>query len=183
MNEKYLATFTYRIDASSNFGPGNRWATFPSASIAWRVSEEDFLKNSDFISSLKLRLGYGISGNQNIQAGLFGSQMATIATPFGNAYRPLNFPNPLLGWESTSQLNTGADFSFFNGRIDFTIDYYNKETYDMLLLPQPPNFIAGTQWWDILPPWINVGRMQNKGSLLAALYFNLHFSYEGTCLF
>lgn len=163
LNEKYLATFTYRTDASSNFGPGNRWATFPSGSIAWRVSEEDFLKNSDFISSLKLRLGYGISGNQNIQAGLFGSQMATIATPFGNAYRPLNFPNPLLGWESTSQLNTGADFSFFKGRIDFTIDYYNKETYDMLLLPQPPNFIAGTQWWDILPPWINVGRMQNKG--------------------
>jgi TonB-linked SusC/RagA family outer membrane protein len=162
-NEKYLATFTYRGDASSNFGPNNKWAYFPSGSFAWRVGQEDFLKDSKFMTNLKLRLGYGLSGNQNIEAGLFEPLMQTVATPFGPGYRPIRIPNPRLGWETTTQTNYGVDFSIFGDRIDVGLDIYNKQTTDMLLESSVPGYLGGTNYNDIKAPFINVGRMENKG--------------------
>lgn len=162
-NEKYLATFTYRADASSNFGPGNKWGYFPSGSVAWRVSQEDFLKDSDYLRNLKLRVGYGLSGNQSIPAGLFEPLMRTVATPFGNAYRPANIANPKLGWETTKQTNFGVDASIFGDKIDIALDVYNKQTSDMLLQTTVPGYLGGSNYNDISSPFINVGKMENKG--------------------
>lgn len=163
LKEKYLMTFTYRADASSNFGPGNRWGFFPSGSFAWRISEEEFLKDSDLVDNLKLRVGYGNSGNQSIQAGLFSSLMQSVNTPFGLGFRPARIANPELGWETTTQLNIGVDLSLYRNRIDFTFDIYDKQTTDMLLQTTVPRYLGGTGWNDIASPFINVGRMENRG--------------------
>ncbi|GLR17280.1 SusC/RagA family TonB-linked outer membrane protein [Portibacter lacus] len=163
LSEKYLMTFTYRADASSNFGPGNKWGYFPSGSFAWRVSQEDFLKDSDIIDNLKLRVGYGNSGNQSIQGGLFSSLMQSVQTPFGLGFRPARIANPELGWETTTQLNVGVDLSIIRNRIDLTFDVYNKQTKDMLLQTTVPRYLGGTGYNDIASPFINVGRMENKG--------------------
>lgn len=162
-SEKFLATFTYRADASSNFGPNRKWGFFPSGSLAWRVSQHDFLKDNNTITNLKLRLGYGLSGNQAIPAGLFEPLMQTIRTPFGNAFRPQNIANPSLGWETTAQLNAGIDISLIRNRIDLVIDVYDKTTKDMLLQTFVPGYIGGSGWMDIAAPFINVGKMSNKG--------------------
>lgn len=163
LSEKYLFTFTYRADASSNFGPGNKWGYFPSGSLAWRVSQEEFLKDVEFLNNLKLRVGYGNSGNQSIPAGLFSSLMQSVQTPFGLGFRPSRIANPELGWETTSQLNIGLDISLFNNRMDLTIDVYDKQTTDMLLQTTIPRYLGGTGWNDIASPFINVGKLENKG--------------------
>jgi len=163
LREKYLLTFTYRADASSNFGPGNKWGYFPSGSFAWRVSQEDFLKDSDLLNNLKFRVGYGNSGNQSIQAGLFSSLMQSLQTPFGLGFRPARIANPELGWETTSQLNIGVDVSLFKNRVDLTIDVYDKQTKDMLLQTTVPRYLGGTGYNDIASPFINVGKMENRG--------------------
>ena len=162
-SEKILATFTYRADASSNFGPNKKWGYFPSGSVAWRVSQHDFLKDNNTITNLKLRLGYGLSGNQAIPAGLFEPLMQTIRSPFGNAFRPQNIANASLGWETTAQLNFGVDVSLLKNRIDLVIDVYDKTTKDMLLQTFVPGYIGGSGWMDIAAPFINVGKMSNKG--------------------
>ncbi len=173
-NEKYLATFTYRADASSNFGPGNKWGYFPSGSFAWRVSQEDFLKDNQFMTNLKLRLGYGLSGNQAIPAGLFEPLMRTVPTPFGPGFRPANIANPLLGWETTTQINYGADFSIFGDKIDVGIDIYNKQTSDMLLQTTVPGYLGGENFNDIASPFVNVGKMENKGFDLSITSRNIN---------
>lgn len=167
LSEKYLMTFTYRADASSNFGPGRKWGYFPSGSFAWRISQEDFLSDSDIIDNLKLRVGYGNSGNQSIQAGLFSSLMQSVNTPFGLGFRPARIANPELGWETTTQLNVGVDLTVLKNRVDFTFDIYNKQTKDMLLQTTVPRYLGGTGWNDIAAPFINVGKMENKGFDLA----------------
>ncbi|MCB0648826.1 MAG: TonB-dependent receptor [Saprospiraceae bacterium] len=161
--DKFLATFTYRADASSKFGPGNKWGYFPSGAIAYRLSEEAFLKDNDMIDNLKIRLGYGVSGNQSIENGAFGALMRSVQTPFGLGFRPSRIANPNLGWESTAQLNAGVDVALFNNRIDFTVDVYNKQTSDMLLTPSVPSYLGGAGYNNIEPPIINVGRLENKG--------------------
>jgi TonB-linked SusC/RagA family outer membrane protein len=165
--EKLLATFTYRADGSSNFGPNKKWGYFPSGSLAWRINQHGFLKDSDFISNLKLRVGFGYSGNQAIPAGLFEPLMQTIQSPFGNAFRPQNIANPSLGWETTEQLNLGLDVSIFKDKLDLTLDIYDKNTRDMLLQTSVPGYIGGAGWLDIAAPFINVGKMSNKGIDLA----------------
>jgi TonB-linked SusC/RagA family outer membrane protein len=163
LSERYLLTFTYRADASSNFGPGNKWGYFPSGSLAWRISEEGFLKESSFINNLKLRVGYGNSGNQSIPAGLFSSLMQNVTTPFGLGFRPARVANPELGWETTAQLNVGIDLTILKNKVDITFDVYNKQTSDMLLQTTVPRYLGGTGYNDIASPFINVGKMENKG--------------------
>ena len=161
--DKYLATLTLRRDGSSKFGPENRYGYFPSGSFAWRVSQEPFMKNIKAIYDLKLRLGYGEVGNQAIGDYLFGSPLATVNTPFGTGYRQLQIPNPELKWETTKQFNAGIDLSLYQGRIDFTLDVYQKYTSDMLLQLSIPSYLGGTNYNDISAPFANVGRLDNKG--------------------
>lgn len=162
-DNKYLFTLTLRADGSSKFGPNNKWGYFPSGSFAWRISSENFMKNIEAIYDLKLRVGYGEVGNQAIANYLYGSSLLTLNTPFGTGYRLEKISNPDLKWEATKQFNAGIDLSLFQGRIDFTVDVYQKQTSDMLLQLSIPSYLGGTSYDDISAPFANVGRMENKG--------------------
>ncbi|HMQ61140.1 MAG TPA: TonB-dependent receptor [Flavilitoribacter sp.] len=166
-DERYLFTFTMRADGSSKFGPENRWGYFPSGSFAWRLGREGFMESLGFISDLKLRIGYGEVGNQAIGNYLWGSALQTLNTPFGTAYRLERISNPNLKWEATAQYNIGMDLSLFEGRVDLTMDLYNKQTRDMLLLLSVPSYLGGPNYNDIRAPYANVGKMENKGVDLA----------------
>jgi TonB-linked SusC/RagA family outer membrane protein len=158
-SDKYLFTGTVRRDGSSRFGPENRWGWFPSASVGWRISEEPFLSNSDFIYNLKLRAGWGMVGNQAIPNYAFGSSLTTLNSYFGTAVRNNAYSNPNVQWESTSSYNIGVDLSLFTGRVDLSAEVYLKETDNLLLQVNLPA-IFGDQ---ISGPQANVGSMTNKG--------------------
>lgn len=157
---KYIAGFTARYDGSSRFGKENRYGFFPSLSVGWLLSEENFLKEQTIISELKLRASIGRTGNQSISN--FGARGLLITgtdylgfggvSPAGNG-----LPNPNLSWESTVQSNVGFDLSFLHNRFRLVIDYYTKKTHD-LLFNQPISTITG--YSSVLS---NLGSIQNKG--------------------
>jgi len=158
-SDKYLLTATIRRDGSSRFGPENRWGWFPSASIGWRISEESFLSESDFLSNLKLRAGWGMVGNQAIPNYAFGSSLTTLNSYFGTAVRNNAYSNPEVQWESTSSYNIGLDAALFAGRVDMSAEVYLKETDNLLLQVNLPE-IFGDQ---VGGPQANVGSMTNQG--------------------
>lgn len=177
LNSKYLFTVSLRDDASSRFSKSNRWGLFPSAAFAWNIAEENFLKESDTpISSLKLRLGWGQTGQQDIgidrcyayQAKYTQSSALATRIPWGNGYIYTLAPNaynPDIKWETTETYNVGLDFGFLKGRINGTIDAYLRKTKDLLndvTTPMGVNFSNKVI--------SNVGDMENKG-----LEFNLNF--------
>ncbi|MCD8194086.1 MAG: SusC/RagA family TonB-linked outer membrane protein, partial [Tannerellaceae bacterium] len=135
--EKYLFTLTGRVDGSSKFGKNNKYAFFPSAAVAWRISQEEFLKENDWISNLKLRTSVGITGNQEI--GIYKSLqlLETGQVILGDQYQTGlykgTFGNRDLKWEKTTQYDVGLDLGLFNQRINLTADYYHKTTRDLLL--------------------------------------------------
>ncbi|MCG2615108.1 TonB-dependent receptor [Terrimonas sp. NA20] len=161
---KYLLTATVRRDGSSRFGKDNRYGTFPSASAAWRISEEDFFPKSDVINDLKLRVGYGVTGNQNIGNYSFASVLQTVRYNFNGtavtAIVPLMIPNPGIKWERVAQSNFGLDATLFDNRINVTLDGYIKNTNDMLV---PMSVPISTGYSDIVVPSINLGKVQNRG--------------------
>ncbi|AVR45610.1 TonB-dependent receptor [Christiangramia fulva] len=161
--DKYLVTLTVRRDGSSRFGPNNRWGTFPSGAFAYNISNEEFMRDSK-ISNLKFRLGYGITGNQEIPNNLYREQLSINGSSvyvFGGqavpSVLPTNYANPDLQWEETSQLNVGLDFGFFKERLTGTIDYYKKNTDNLLL-----NFSTAAPSV-VSSQWANVGEVENKG--------------------
>jgi TonB-linked SusC/RagA family outer membrane protein len=158
--DKYLVTGTLRRDGSSNFFTGRKWGTFPSAAFAWRISEESFLKDSPSISNVKLRVGWGIVGNQNVPDHFaYLMRYGVVPTTWGTGLRQDNISNELIKWESTNSLNIGLDFSLFKNRIDVVLDWYNKKTDDLLMiLPLPEYVSAGRN-----NPWGNYGSLQNRG--------------------
>lgn len=161
-DDRYLATVTFRADGSSRFGKNNKFGYFPSAALAWRLSNESFLKEIDQITSLKLRLGWGRTGNQEIGDYPAISTYQSAGTAIWDGKQvvgtgPAKIPNPDLKWETTDQINLGLDFGVFNNRINGGVDYFWKKTTDMLLqLPVPQS----TGYNSILS---NVGRIDNKG--------------------
>jgi TonB-linked SusC/RagA family outer membrane protein len=160
---RYYATATVRRDGSSRFGAGNKYGTFPSASLAWRISNEDFFKSKS-VNDLKLRLGYGITGNQEIGNYSFSSNYNTYLYNFNGSYVsaavPSVLPNSNVKWEAQEQYNIGVDASLFNERVNITLDAYIKNTNDMLV-PQSVPVTSG--YSDIYVPYINAGKIQNKG--------------------
>jgi TonB-linked SusC/RagA family outer membrane protein len=162
--DKYLVTITLRRDGSSRFGEGNKYGLFPSASLAWRISQEDFMKNLNFINDLKIRVGYGVTGNQEIGNYSFASALNTIAYNFNNtlvsAVVPNMMPNPNVQWEQQKQTNIGIDATIVNQRITISVDGYYKATDKMLV---PMNVPVSTGYSDIDVPYINAGKMENKG--------------------
>lgn len=183
-DERYLVTLTLRADGSSKFGPQNRWGYFPSGSVAWRIGNEEFMK--DLNTNLKLRVGYGEVGNQAIANYLYGSSLQTFNTPFGTAYRLEKIANPKLKWEATKQFNAGVDFSLVKNRIDMTVDVYKKNTDDMLLQLSIPSYLGGTNYNDIRAPFANVGRMENRGVDLSITTHNFarkNFSWNTGLVF
>lgn len=184
-DDRYLATLTFRADGSSRFGKNNKFGYFPSAALAWRISNESFLKEISQLSSLKLRAGWGRTGNQEIgdYPALSTYQSAGSAIWDGKQVvgtGPAKIPNPDLKWETTDQINLGVDFGVFKNRINGGIDYFWKKTTDMLLqLPVPQS----TGYNSILS---NIGRIDNKGIELFLNTVNLDtptFKWESNITF
>ena len=164
LKDMYMLTATLRHDGSSTFGPSHRWGWFPSAAFAWRLSEYKFIKDINWMSNLKLRLGWGLTGNQNIpsQTAWYAIYSPTTTT-YGTGLYPGNTPNPNLAWESTAQTNIGLDASFFQNRIDLAFDWYNRITNNLLFQATLPGFVGTQGAGASSPPWVNAGSLQNRG--------------------
>tara|TARA_R110002049_G_scaffold993_2_gene7110 strand:- start:56005 stop:58650 length:2646 start_codon:yes stop_codon:yes gene_type:complete len=158
---RYLLTATYRADGSSKFLGDNQWGYFPSAAVAWKISEEQFLKNADWLNTLKVRVSYGESGNNNIPAGQtiqnYQSNATSQINTFASYWQPSNtLANPDLKWETTVSQNIGLDFDLFKGRLSGTLETYKNVTQDLLIrFPIP-----GSGYED---QYRNLGEVQNTG--------------------
>ena len=165
-DSRYNATYTYRYDGSSNFGPDCRWAGFHSLAASWRFNNEKFMEFSkDWLSNGKLRIGWGQTGNSNIGSYLWGVSLKTMDSALGQSYRPANIANTSVKWESQEQWNVGLDLGFFNDRLNFTIDWYRKESKDMLMQLQLPSYLgsAGNASSNLSAPYGNYGTIRNTG--------------------
>jgi TonB-dependent starch-binding outer membrane protein SusC len=170
-------TGTFRRDGSSNFGAENRWGNFKSFATAWTLTKHEFMKSIPFISSLKLRVGYGEVGNQNIPGYSFGTTLNSFPTSFGIGYTQGRLPNPKVQWEAQRQTNAGIDLSFLNSKINITFDVYKKVSDKFLLLGTVPNYTGvGKEWYDVQVPYFNTGEMQNTGFDLAINTTNIEKS-------
>lgn len=163
-DEKYLLTFTMRRDGSSTLSPGNRYFNYPAIGLGWNASEENFLRNISWLSNLKVRGGWGISGNRNVgayatlgalTAGYYNFGTTTAGQQLG--YTVTSLPSPNLGWQSTSQLDIGLEFGLLDNRVTGSVDYYHQKTKDILLsVPLPPSNGAGSTLK-------NLGKTEGKG--------------------
>jgi TonB-linked SusC/RagA family outer membrane protein len=163
-DNKYLLTASIRADGSSVFGADHKWGYFPSGSVAWKLSEEKFLKKLNVFSDLKLRVSYGVTGNQAISPYQTLAHISSGFTYpyFGTGETNLGFSitstaNPKLKWEKTAQANVGLDVGVLNGRLNFTVDYYNKLTSDLLIPRELATYSGLSSIID------NVGSIRNKG--------------------
>lgn len=174
--QKYLVSFNLRYDGSSRFGANNRWGLFPSASLGWVMSDEAFMKSMPSVSLWKWRVSYGVTGNQSgignyASLGLWGGQRGGYrggggttpgeggAASYGDlaGFNPVQLENPDLKWETTAQFNAGVDLGFFKNRLNISLDYYNKQTRDLLLevpVPRSTGYSVMLQ---------NYGEMENSG--------------------
>ena len=180
-DNKYLLTATFRTDGSSRFGFDNRWGAFPSISLGWRVSEEDFMKNVNWLSDLKIKTSYGITGNNFISNYgaialttsdnyIFGASGGTV----NNGIRLANIGNSLLGWEKNKQLDIGLEFGILKNRMSMSFDYYNKRTSDLLLSVPVPTLTGYTNALQ------NIGEIQNKGFEFTVTSRNLVNEFKWT---
>ena len=198
-NNKYLATFTFRADGSSKFGENNKWAYFPSGAISWKAHEEEFVKKLKMFDELKLRISYGISGNQGIGSYQTLSRYSTSkyyndgewTTTIGPGYVSgwigdylyriwSGIPNPDLKWETTSQIDFGVDMAFFNRRLRLTFDYYDKQTKDLL---RERNLPLSSSYQKM---WVNDGKIQNRGfevTIAGDIYNDKNWNISGTLMF
>jgi TonB-linked SusC/RagA family outer membrane protein len=188
-NERYLLTANLRRDGSSRFGSNNRWGWFPSVSVGWRLKEEAFMKNIAFIDDLKLRVGYGVTGNQEGIADyasrlLYGAtdpRTGTTSSYFTNGgfrtvYQYSQNANPDLQWETSAMTNVGLDFAFLNGRLSGSLELYNKNTRDLLFTyPIAIGTRYGSEQLTAVTASIlaNVGEINNKGVELSLDYLAL----------
>lgn len=181
---KYLATLSTRWDGSSKFQDGHRWGMFPSAALAWRISEENFIRdNVSWISNLKLRASYGVTGN-NASVGNYDTMFLAnklYYSSFGKGYGP-SVVNELLTWEKTNEFNLGLDFGFLNGRISGSFDWYNRESQD-LLMDMKLLLEQGTPDGKMTA---NVGKVRNRGvelMLKGVLFQTKDFYWDVTATF
>jgi len=167
-NDKYLLSLSFRRDGYSAFGENNKYGNFPAASVGWIASNEDFLSESEIISSLKLRLSYGVSGNPFFRTGnvlvdsfpylsLLETTTAVVDGTISTGFNPLNLANPNLKWERSVEINPGIDFGLLNNTITGSIEYY-KRTSDQLLIDNPISSTTGFS-----SGLVNIGEVENKG--------------------
>ncbi len=165
---KYLLSLTFRRDGFSSFGPGKKYGNFPSASVGWTISKEDFFENINFFNFLKLRFSYGTTGNPTLDTGddiidsypylsLLQASTAVVDNAIVGGFNPINIENPDLQWERSVEINPALDFGFFNNRISGSIDYYQR-TSDQLLLFNPVS--ATTGFTEAIS---NLGKVRNSG--------------------
>ena len=168
--DRYLLTFTLRDDGSSKFSPDTRWGLFPSAAVAWKINEEAFLRDSKVVSQLKLRLGWGITGQQDVGIGVSNNwypylptflasdkwSMYQLGNVFYTTLRAGGYDENIK-WETTTTYNAGVDLGFLNDRITGSVDYYIRKTSDLLMWSPVP---AGANLTNYI--YTNVGDMENK---------------------
>ena len=168
-NDRYVASFTLRRDGSSNLGPDNQWGTFPAFGLAWRAGREPFLADNRYISDLQLRLGYGVTGNQQIPSGRIfsqfgGSRGATFYDALGSGnstlagFRLVSLGNENLKWEQSKSVNVGMDLGLLENRVNFIVDVYERNTDNLLFNPALPATAGAAD-----APIVNVGKMRNRG--------------------
>jgi len=167
-DSRYLFTYTFRYDGSSNFGPDNRWAGFHSLAGSWRFSNEKWfedVKNALAISNGKIRLGWGQTGNSNIGGYAWGAAISTMPSALGDGYRPANIPNTAVRWEKQEQYNLGLDLGFADDKYNVIIDLYQKKSSDMLMSMQLPSYMGtqGNGSSALAAPKGNYGTIMNRG--------------------
>jgi TonB-linked SusC/RagA family outer membrane protein len=184
--DKLLATFTLRADGSSKFPSDNRWGTFPSGALAYRLSNEKFIQNLNVFSSLKARVGYGLTGNDRVNPYQYLTTFSNYSTVLNGSgvlqvgIEPSVLSNNSLKWETTAQFDFGLDMGFLKDRITATVDLYSKKTTDLLL-----NVPIG-QWWGFNTQLINAGSIQNRGVEFSVTTNNItskDFSWSSTLNF
>ncbi len=183
-NDRYLLTVSGRYDGSSRLADGNKWSFFPSTALAWRMTEEDFMKPLTAISNLKLRLSYGVTGNDAVS--IYGTQSGVSRLNYdygGNviaAYYKSGLANKNLTWEKTHEINVGLDFGFFRNRINGSIDIYQRDAKDLIMKRNIPSTTGWTSIWD------NIGWVRNRGVELALNTVNIqskNFGWETNITF
>ena len=169
-NDKYMLTASMRWDGASQLAEGNKWASFPSLALGWRIDQEDFMNNASWIDGLKARLGYGVTGNAAIDAYGIKGAVASLYYNWGSTSSSLGYvssdpsvkyppkmANSELSWERTSQYNVGVDYVFFNGRLSGSIDVYKTKTTDLLMIMPIPSLTGYTS------TWANIGETKGRG--------------------
>jgi len=169
--DKILGTLSFRVDGSSRFGPNRRFGYFPAGSVAWRISNEDFF-NSRIVNDLKVRASFGFTGNERIGDFQFLGLWSSATYNGNSGVGPVNVANPGLKWETTREANLGVDASFFEGRIQASVDAYYNKTFD-LLLPRP---LPSTTGFGSITD--NIGEMENKGIELGVTSVNFDGSFK-----
>lgn len=187
-DDKYLLTATLRYDGSSLFARGQRWGTFPSASLAWRIDQEDFFAPYvDLINNFKIRAGFGVVGNANLANNTYQPTFTVVESNFGSSNQTANMPNyDGLTWEKTRSWNIGVDMSFMNNRFEFIGDVYIKNTHDLLLQTAQPYYSGSIITGGTTPQWANIGSMRNKGielSFIGNIINNRRFKWKTTLTF
>lgn len=166
-DNRYILTYTFRYDGSSNFGPNKRWAPFHSAALAWRFTNEPFFPASvkNVLTDGKLRLGWGQTGNAAIGGYKWGASMTKVNTGLGVGYRQSNIPNLDIQWEKQEQINVGLDLSFLNNRINLIAEWYDKRSNEMLMPLQMPTYMGtgGNGSSQLAAPFGNYGKIKNTG--------------------
>ncbi len=167
-DDRYLLTYTFRYDGSSNFGPDNRWAGFHSFAGSWKFTNEKFLqffRQNLAMNSGKLRIGWGQTGNANIGSGAWESGMSKMPSALGDSQRPSNIPNTGIHWEKQVQTNLGLDLSFLQSAVNLTVDLYKKVSSDMLMSLTLPAYMGthGNGSSALAAPKGNYGTIENKG--------------------
>ena len=178
---RYLLTATYRRDGSSRLAPGHKWASFPSVAAAWRVSDEQFMKNLQWLANLKLRASYGVAGISTIPP--YGTQSTIVPSnnmSFGEVPAPAYSYGELLSsyeldWERSTTINTGLDLALFRNRLSVVVDFYNTKNKGSLFKRQLPvsagGMVSGNTTFSI---WQNIGRTQNRGVEIELNSVNVH---------
>lgn len=165
-DNRYMGTYTYRQDGSSNFGPKNRWAGFNAFAVSWRFTNEEFFESAtNILSDGKLRIGWGQTGNSNIGGYRWGASITRMPSGLGLGYRQSNIANPYIQWETQEQWNLGLDLSFLQNRIGLVVDLYDKTSKDMLMQLQLPSYMGtrGNVSSALSAPYGNYGTINNKG--------------------
>lgn len=184
LKDRYLLTMSGRYDGSSRLAEDNKWAFFPSAALAWRITEENFMKSLSAINNLKLRLSYGVTGNDAVS--IYGTQAGVSQLNYdygGNvatAYYKNGLANKDLSWEKTYEINIGVDFGFFDSRINGAVDIYQRDAKDLIMKRNLPSTSGWSSVWD------NIGWVRNRGIELALNTVNIQtkfFSWETNLTF
>lgn len=167
-DDRYLGTYTYRYDGSSNFGPENRWAGFHAFAVSWKFTNEQFVKDlniDQYLSNGKVRVGWGQTGNSNIGGFRWGASLSPMPSALGQGYKQSNIANPYVQWETQVQWNLGLDVGFLKNRINLVLDLYDKTSEEMLMDLQLPSYMGtrGNSSSALGAPMGNYGTINNKG--------------------